>query len=176
MRTENEMIASRDLIRAGLVELVAVCHDASKSRGWWLDPITGLSLIPGESGTTKPNEDEIIEAWFPYVIGTKIALIHSEVSEALEAYRTDAFDDKLKNIKGVCAESADVLIRVADLMGCLQAYEMAKERMAGGSVEGETSAYTEYNLAAATVLKLSFNVGRPDHALEARRKPGGKRF
>ena len=45
-----------------------------------------------------------------YKIPAKLALIHSEVSEALEAFRKDDYDNFRE-------ELADVLIRVLDLSG-----------------------------------------------------------
>ncbi len=53
----------------------------------------------------------------------KLALIHSEVSEALEAYREDpasvrdVWVSETGKVEGVPAELADVVIRVADLCG-----------------------------------------------------------
>lgn len=58
----------------------------------------------------------------PNVLGSMLALIHSEVSEALEDVRTGDvhlwFDDNHKPC-GVPAELADVLIRTLDLCGAL---------------------------------------------------------
>lgn len=48
---------------------------------------------------------------------TRLALIHSEVSEVLEAIRTDAQDDKIPYLKGEVAEMADVIIRCLDYCG-----------------------------------------------------------
>lgn len=44
----------------------------------------------------------------------KVALMHSEVSEAHEAWLSNAQDDKLPDLPGVIAEMADVVIRVMD--------------------------------------------------------------
>jgi NTP pyrophosphatase (non-canonical NTP hydrolase) len=56
---------------------------------------------------TKPNEIEVPE---------KIALIHSEVSEAFEAYRHQNFEGK----DGFNEEIADILIRVLHLAGVMK--------------------------------------------------------
>ena len=50
--------------------------------------------------------------------GESLALVHSEVSEALEAHRNgDGYDDKLPEMRGVTVELADVIIRIMDIAG-----------------------------------------------------------
>lgn len=49
--------------------------------------------------------------------GTLIALMHSELSEALEADRKNLMDDKLTHRSGVEVELADCLIRILDFCG-----------------------------------------------------------
>lgn len=50
--------------------------------------------------------------------GSKIALMHSELSEALEADRKDIqSDDKIPEFTGVEAELADTVIRILDFAG-----------------------------------------------------------
>ena len=70
--------------------------------------------------------------------GEKIALVHSELSEALEGNRTAAESDKIPGFRSEEEELADALIRILD--------------MAGG-----------FNLAlgSAFVSKLRVNLRRP---------------
>lgn len=78
----------------------AKIHEWAKEKGFWdLD-----------EGFEEPR-DKLPE---------KLCLIHSEISECLEADRQgDLFDDKLVNRKGVEVELADAVIRIMDLAQAL---------------------------------------------------------
>ena len=67
-----------------ITELIDICHKIAKEHGWW----------------SEPRED-----------GTCVALMHSELSEALEALRNN--DSK----EHVSEELADCLIRIFDFCG-----------------------------------------------------------
>lgn len=85
--------------------------------------------------------------------GELIALIHSELSEALEGERKDLMDDKLPHRKMAEVELVDALIRIFDYAGGF-----------GYDLEG---AYQEKRL---------YNTKRQDHKHECRQQKGGKKF
>jgi NTP pyrophosphatase (non-canonical NTP hydrolase) len=79
--------------------------------------------------------------------GELIALMHSELSEALEAMRRgNPPDDKIPEFSGVEAELADVIIRIMDM-----------------------AASKGYRVGDAIVAKINYNKNRPY-------KHGGKKF
>lgn len=129
-KIETNAAALRDAVNT----IVSICH--AMNAKWWVDPETGAQL-----------QDN------PLIVPTKLALVHSEVSEALEGHRCDKPDDKLPQHPAVVAELADVLIRVGDLAGAMG-----------------------YRLGDAVYDKTIFNTVRADHKLENRVKKGGKRY
>ena len=102
------------------------CYNQSKEAGWH----------------DNPRED-----------GTMIALIHSEVSEAMEGLRKDLMDDHLPHRPMAEVELADTIIRICDFAG-----------------------HKGYDLSGAVKEKREYNLHRADHKKENRAKNGGKKF
>lgn len=126
---------------ASAIILTDACHDAADNAGWWTDPTTGADV--------RGWPDYMLSMW----IGTKLALIHTEVSEALEGLRKDQMDDKLPHRMMFEVELADAVIRIFDLAGGLN-----------------------LDMAGAIVDKMEYNAGRQDHKMADRQKDGGKKF
>lgn len=113
--------------------LVKICHGASVKGGWWHDLQTGAVL--------------------PRNAGELIALIHSEVSEALEGVRKSKMDEHLPHRKSEEVEMADAVIRIADYCG-------------GRGLD----------LGGAIAEKMAYNANRADHKPENRKLDDGKKF
>ena len=114
-------------------ELCLQCHGLSAARGWWSDRNTG-----------KPKARNA---------GELIALMHSELSEALEADRTGCMSDHIPEFTGVEEELADALVRIFDFAGA-----------------------KTLRLGEAFRAKMEYNRVRKDHSLESRRQEGGKAY
>ena len=133
------------------------CHFLSKYAGWWDDKDAAELEIALSSGELHPKVFKAIENTLStkelLTISTKLCLIHSEVSEAMEGQRKDLMDEKLPHRKALEVELADAIIRIFDLAG-----------------------YMEMDIIGAVKEKLLFNQGRADHKKENREAEGGKKF
>ena len=123
-------------IRNSASILTTMCHSQAFSAGWWRNPTTG----------EDPRDN-------PLCFSNKLALIHSEISEALEGDRKSKMDDHLPGRLAREVELADAIIRIFDLAG---AYSM--------------------DLGGAIAEKLQYNAQRADHKLENRAAVGGKAY
>lgn len=89
-------------------------YKANKEKGFW----DSRELIPNVMNLLScPIVD--IESTQKAFNAQMLCLIHSEISEALEADRKDLMDDKLPHRKGLEVELADALIRILDMAGGL---------------------------------------------------------
>ena len=109
-----------------------LAHKTATDAGWYTNPVTGEPV--------KRNFGEVV------------TLMHSELSEALEADRKSLKDDKLPHRDGREVEFADCIIRILD-----------------------TAAALGMDLAGALIEKNRYNKDRADHKLEARAS-GGKKY
>ena len=128
--------------RAHIINQVQnLCYQASQTAGWWKKDQAILEALP-------PDLHPYAKA---SIVLAKIALQHSELSEAVEGYRKNLADDHLPHRQMIEVELADAVIRIMDLAGWLG-----------------------LNLGEAMMEKLAYNKQRADHKEEAREQPGGK--
>ena len=130
---ESLLHSGRPISYMDVNQLATVCHYLAAKAGWWNEYHEG---------------DNTLKKHF---IAGKMALVHSEVSEALEGFRKNRMDDHLPNRPQIEVEIADAIIRMLDMAGALK-----------------------LDVAGAIGEKLIYNTQRPDHKLENRAKAGGK--
>ncbi len=109
--TKEQALAPLDS-RFAMDDLIADAHARAIRKGWW-----ELTIMEGGDGSALLA---------PFNLPERIALIHSEASEALESYRRDeplvwfrVKEDGTQKPEGLAIELADVVIRVADLCGAM---------------------------------------------------------
>lgn len=127
-----EMDSAERTAYLGISAAMGLAHKTADDAGWYRNPETGEPV--------KRNFGEVV------------ALMHSELSEALEADRKSLMDDKLPHRSGIECEFADCIIRIFD-----------------------TAQALGLDLAGAIIEKNRFNQQRADHKLE-NRAAGGKRY
>lgn len=132
-------------IRAAGAMLQAAAHHAAASAGWWTDLRSGTDI--------REIVNDPMSRFGKALVAEKLALIHSEISEAMEGHRKGLADDKLPHRSMIEVELADAVIRIGDLAGALG-----------------------LDLGSAIAEKMQFNEHRPDHKPENRKGEGGKAY
>ena len=146
MVVEADEPTAMEVERAGDI-LTLVCHKSSHGAGWW------NTVIEGGHPVDLREHCRASTRFGKALVAEKLALIHSEVSEAMEGHRKGLKDDKLRDRPMVEVELADAVIRICDLAGALG-----------------------LDLGGAIASKLAYNLTRPDHKPEAREAAGGKAY
>lgn len=129
--------ASRTTLAMAMKAFQDWCHQNSKNKGFWDEKVLGRQ---------HDNFDPIGRPiHLPWNFGEKIALIHTEPSEALEKYRKtlgkgldEEPDEHCPEFGAIEIELADTIIRCFDLAGKMG-----------------------YDLGKAMVAKMEFNESRP---------------
>ena len=133
LRVPQDMTVREAAAYDGIRMAQKLAHQTATEAGWYRDPKTGQRIVRN--------------------FGEVVALMHSELSEALEADRKGLKDDKLRDRDGREVEFADCIIRILD-----------------------TAAALGLDVAGALIEKNRYNRSRLDHKPETRAADGGKKY
>lgn len=136
MSINNAEVFEVARIMDSLTHLQQIIYRGNVDVGWWKNIATN---------EPHPRGDVTL-------VLSKLALVHSEVSEAVEGVRKGLMDDHLKERPMAEVELADAIIRAFDLAG-----------------------HEGWDLAGAIIEKLYYNAQRADHKIENRLAEGGKK-
>lgn len=132
MNKPENMDSNEHLAYVGIRQAQYIAHKTASDAGWYKDPETGKDV----------NRN----------FGEVVSLMHSELSEALEADRKGLMDNHLPHRDGREVEFADCIIRILD-----------------------TAEVLGLDVAGAIIEKNRYNRERDDHKPSSRRA-GGKKY
>lgn len=138
---EQDLIEGRAHACLMIQDLSSDIYQTNFKVGWWNAKDEALLPIMGEKYSKECAT----------LIASKLALCHSEISEALEGMRKNLMDDHLPHRPMVEVELADTIIRILDLCG-----------------------YMRLDIGGAILEKFQYNQTRQDHKLSNREADGGK--
>lgn len=131
---ESSLTTTERMAFYGLNDAMLLAHSTARAAGWYTDPTTNQPVSRN--------------------FGEVIALMHSELSEALEADRKGrTSDEHLPHLDPRAVEFADCIIRIMD-----------------------TASALGLDVPRAVIEKNRYNMQRNDHKVTARRGVGGKRY
>ena len=142
-----------------ITDLSQSIYEHNVEVGWWddLENLRGrIDRVLKNDNLSEALKSEIlndINKSINLIITQKLALVHSEISEALEGVRKDLKDDHLPQYDMFAVELADAIIRILELAGA-------------------------FNIPIGNIMmeKLEYNSKRADHTRKHRSGTNGKKF
>lgn len=148
---EQSLIETSPVKVNNLTDMSKEIFDSNYRVGWWNQQDLDSLIRPRASAVLKIEECSKYSKEGSMLIAMKLALVHSEISEALEGMRKGLMDDHLKDEEQFGVELADTIIRILDLAGACQ-----------------------IDIGRLVTKKIEYNSQRADHKMENRLAAGGK--